>query len=89
MPPANDLGFARSQDNPFDVILVVLVDAAVTSNTAALGSNLTHVISAGLQSETCFAIMVFAPTIVANALSTSVPLSTLPRFGTHQSSTPP
>ena len=60
MPPANDLAFARSQDNSSDVFLVVLVVAAVFGvHAAALGSNLTHVIPAGLQDETCFTILAF------------------------------
>ena len=73
MPSANDLGFARSQDNSFNAFLVVLVVAAVFGvNTAALGSNLTHVIPAGLQFETCFTILVAVSMIVADLMSTSV-----------------
>ena len=60
MPPANDLALARSQDSSSDVFLVVLV---------ILRSNLTYVIPAGLQDETCFAISVFVSVIVAALVS--------------------
>ena len=71
MPPANDLGFVRSQDNSLNVFLVVLVVATVfVVNTAAFGSNLTHVIPPGLQFETCFTILVAVSVIVADLMST-------------------
>ena len=62
MPPANDITFARSQDNSSNVSLVILVVAAVFGvRAAALDCfNLVHLTPADLQDETRFTILAFA-----------------------------